>query len=168
MTAAKGSSPNPSPGGPHLVLYDGTCGLCHGLVKFVLVRDPGGLFHFASLQGPAAARHLAPFGGVPSRLTTVYVITNYPRENRACWVKARAALFLFSAIGWPWRAASMLGVLPTAWLDRGYDLVARNRHRLFGRQEACLTPRPEYRHRFVDLEGTSVQALSASRPSSGS
>jgi predicted DCC family thiol-disulfide oxidoreductase YuxK len=53
------------------MLDDGGCGLCHGLVRFVLVRDAGGLFHFASLQGAAAARHLATFGEVPSRPTTL-------------------------------------------------------------------------------------------------
>jgi predicted DCC family thiol-disulfide oxidoreductase YuxK len=42
--------------------------------------------------------------------------------------------------------------LPTAWLDRLYDIVARNRYRAFGRGETCLTPRPEYRNRFVESQ----------------
>ena len=35
-------------------------------------------------------------------------------------------------------------------LDRGYDVVARNRYRVFGRHEQCLVPRPEVRGRFVE------------------
>jgi predicted DCC family thiol-disulfide oxidoreductase YuxK len=45
----------------------------------------------------------------------------------------------------------VFGVLPTALLDRLYDVVARNRYRVFGRYEQCLMPRPEYRDRFVDI-----------------
>ena len=41
-------------------------------------------------------------------------------------------------------------VLPTAILDRVYDVVARSRYRVFGRYEQCLTPRPEFRSRFVE------------------
>ncbi len=141
MTAAPGKPPSPPTSGPHLVLYDGTCGLCHGLVQFVLPRDPRGRFRFASLQGPAATRHMEPFGGAHSGLTTVCVVTNYQREDRACRVKALAALFVLGSLGWPWRAVSILGLLPAPWLDWGYDLVARNRHRFFGRRETCRLPR---------------------------
>jgi predicted DCC family thiol-disulfide oxidoreductase YuxK len=154
MAGAKTESRGPTHGGrgPHLVLYDGECGLCHGLIRFVLPRDPGGLFHFAPLQGPSASIHLARFGGVPSRLSTVYVVSEYRGDHPECLVKARAALSIAKSLGWPWRAASLFAALPTAWLDWGYDLVARNRHRFLGRREACLMPRPEYRDRFLDLQ----------------
>ena len=153
MASAGTQPPKPPPVGPHLVLYDGECGLCQGVVQLVLPRDAGGRFHFAALQGPVAARHLAPLGGVPAQWTTVYVLPNYQAANPACLVKARAALFIFRELGWPWRAVSWLGFLPTSWLDRGYDWVARNRYRFFGRHDACLMPRPEYRDRFLDSQG---------------
>ena len=41
-------------------------------------------------------------------------------------------------------------VLPGAVLDRAYDVIARNRYRVFGRFEQCLAPRPEFRGRFVE------------------
>ncbi len=162
MAAAKRLSPA-RPDGPHLVLYDGHCGLCHGLVQFVLDRDAGGRFHFASLQGPAAATHLARFGGVPSRLSTVYLVANYREDKPKCLVKARAALFILVSLGWPWRAVLLLGVLPTGWLDRGYDLVARHRHRVLGRRETCLMPRPEHRNRFLDLPGGAAPVMKDTR-----
>jgi len=39
--------------------------------------------------------------------------------------------------------------LTAALVDRVYDVVARARYRAFGRPEQGLTPRPEYRNRFV-------------------
>ena len=55
------------------------------------------------------------------------------------------------ALGWPWRAVALFGVLPTAVLDLGYDLVARYRYRVFGRFDQCVLPRPGQRSRFVDF-----------------
>lgn len=137
--------------GPHLVLYDGECGLCHGLVQFVLPRDPRGVFHFAPLQGRAAKVHLAPFGGVPARLSTVYVVSDYRTDRARCWVKGRAVMFILRRLRWPWPAFVCLGFLPTLWMDAVYDAVARHRHRVLGRPAACLMPLAEYRDRFPDL-----------------
>jgi len=139
--------------GRHLLLFDGVCGLCSRLVQFVLVRDRRCVFHFASLQSPRGAAAVAHFGHDARELTTVYVLANYGSRDATLLTKARAVLFLAGALGWPWKAARLLGVLPTAWLDLLYDFVARNRYRVFGRLDRCLIPTPQYRSRFVDSEG---------------
>jgi len=54
-------------------------------------------------------------------------------------------------LGAPWRWLGLFGVLPSALLDRVYDLMARYRYRLFGRYESCLMPSAEYKKRFIDL-----------------
>src|SRR5687768_1444059 len=41
-----------------VVLYDGVCGLCNGLVRFVLPRDRHDAFRFASLQSGFSRRVL--------------------------------------------------------------------------------------------------------------
>jgi predicted DCC family thiol-disulfide oxidoreductase YuxK len=64
--------------------------------------------------------------------------------------RSRAALLIAKELGWPWSTAAVLRVLPTAILDRIYDVIARSRYRFFGRLEWCLTPRPEIRGRFID------------------
>jgi predicted DCC family thiol-disulfide oxidoreductase YuxK len=33
-----------------IVLFDGVCNLCSSVVKFAILRDPDGIFGFASLQ----------------------------------------------------------------------------------------------------------------------
>jgi predicted DCC family thiol-disulfide oxidoreductase YuxK len=141
----------------HLVLYDGSCGLCHGLVRNVLQHDRLGVFHFASLQSPAATDQLARFSDRPSDLSTAVVIVNYRGEPSAQLTKARAAIFVSTVLGWPWQAAALLRVLPIALLDRTYDLIARNRYRILGRRDRCLAPRPEYQRRFLDSVGYVVQ-----------
>jgi predicted DCC family thiol-disulfide oxidoreductase YuxK len=137
---------------PHLLLYDGTCGLCHGLVQFVLARDRRGAIHYAALEGAVAARVLAPFGGRPAELDTFYLLAGYRGAAPRLVTKAQAALALARALGGPWRAlAGATAVLPAAWLDGAYDFVARHRYRWFGRRAACVRPRPEQAARFLDV-----------------
>jgi predicted DCC family thiol-disulfide oxidoreductase YuxK len=142
----------PAESGRHLLLYDGVCGLCDVLVQAVLARDRRVLFHFASLQSAAARATLDRFGSNPDELTTFYVVTNYRDAKPIQLTKGRAALFVITALGWPWKVAGLLKILPDRVLDGIYDLIARHRYRIFGRYETCLVPRPEYRSRFIDSQ----------------
>lgn len=137
--------------GRHLVLYDGVCGLCDQVVQFVLAHDPDAVFDFAPLQSATGRAAVAHEGGNPDALTSFYVVRDYRTPAARSVMKGRAALFLAHTLGWPWRAASLFGVLPTAVLDWGYDVVARYRYRVFGRLDQCVLPRPDQRQRFVDF-----------------
>jgi predicted DCC family thiol-disulfide oxidoreductase YuxK len=136
----------------HLLLYDGVCGLCDRLVQTVLTHDRREVFHFASLQSAAAKAVLGRFGRDPDELNTIYVIVHYQAAAPALLSRASAALFVAETLGWPWKAARVLGVLPDGVLDWGYDLVARYRYRVFGRYDQCVIPPPEHRVRFLEAE----------------
>ena len=56
-------------------------------------------------------------------------------------------------LGWPWKAARVMRLVPKAIRDVAYDVVARTRYRVFGRYDRCLIPRPEFRSRFIDSSG---------------
>lgn len=136
----------------HLLLYDGECGLCDRLVRFVLRRDKRDRFRFASLQSPQGRGWVRRFGKDPDELSTFYAVADFEREDRRLLSRGRAALFVLDELGGAWRASRALGVLPTRLLDWGYDRVAKNRHRLFGRADRCPIPDPAVRRKFLDLE----------------
>jgi predicted DCC family thiol-disulfide oxidoreductase YuxK len=136
--------------GHHLVLYDGVCALCDRLLHFLIERDRRGVFSFASLQSATGAGMVERFGGNPSALTSFCVVVDYRTNHARMLIKSRAALFVASELGWPWKGAIMFRGLPTAILDSAYDVVARHRYRVFGRFEVCQIPRPEIRQRFID------------------
>lgn len=52
----------PVPGGRHLVLYDGVCGLCDRAVQFLLAEDRDGVLTYAPLQGETARAALERAG----------------------------------------------------------------------------------------------------------
>ena len=139
-----------SAAGKHLVLYDGVCGLCNRLVQFILARDRQRLFAFASLQSAVGRAMVERFGHDPDTLTSFYLITNYRQPDLGLMVRGRAALFVVRSLGWPWKAAGLLNVLPDAILDPAYDFVARHRYQVFGRSEQCILPQPQHRSRFVE------------------
>ena len=134
----------------HLLLYDGVCGLCNRLIQFLLTHDRRGAFAFASLQSRTGSAVVERLGGDPAALASFYVVTNFRTDDSRTLARSKAALFVAGQLGWPWKAALIARVLPAAVLDRAYDVIARNRYRVFGRFEQCLAPRPEFRGRFVD------------------
>jgi predicted DCC family thiol-disulfide oxidoreductase YuxK len=140
----------PGAQGSHLVLYDGVCGLCSRLTHFLLTHDHRAVFVYASLQSATGRATVQRFGGNPDELASFYVIADHRSDQARILGRSRAALFVARELGWPWRAAVLLRVLPPALLNLIYDLVARTRYRLFGRLDHCIIPRPEFRHRFID------------------
>jgi len=137
--------------GQHLILYDGVCGLCTRLSRFVLPRDERGVFDFASLQSATGRATLQRIGKDAELLSTFYVVTDYRSQSAALLAKGQAALFVIESlkIGGAWRR--MLQILPQSLLDLGYELVARNRYRLFGRTDSCFLPSEKFKDRFIDV-----------------
>jgi predicted DCC family thiol-disulfide oxidoreductase YuxK len=135
-----------------LVLYDGVCALCNGLVRFLLPRDRDDRFRFAALQSPLAQSLLARHGRDPQGLDTVYVVVTGAAGERLL-SRSDAVLHLLRGIGGVWRLAAVVRLVPRVIRDAGYRLVARSRYRLFGRYETCLVPEPRWRAKFVDGEG---------------
>ena len=137
--------------GEHLLLYDGVCGLCNRVNRFVLRHDRRRQFDFASLQSDTARVVLSRFGQRAEALETFYIVAGYRSASPTLVSRSRAALFLMRTLGWPWRAMTVAGIVPAAILDRAYDIVARHRYRVFGRYDTCPIPDPEHRARFIEL-----------------
>jgi len=139
-----------------ILLYDGVCGLCNRLVRFVLRRDPAGMFRFAALQSPLAERILARHGVDARDLDTLYVVENAEHADEKLLPRSDAVIFILRRLGgagrsfW-WLAGFLLRLLPRAIRDWGYGVVARSRYRMFGRYDACPLPTEETRSRFLDL-----------------
>lgn len=137
--------------GAHLVLYDGLCGLCNRLVQFLVRHDHRCVFSFGSIQSPVGQSIIAQSGGSPGELKSFYVVADYRTAASRVFTRSDAALFVAGALGWPWRAARLIGFVPHAIRDVAYDVVARKRYLVFGRYARCAVPHPEFRDRFIDF-----------------
>lgn len=127
-----------------IVLFDGHCGFCDGLVRWLIERDPAARLCFAPLQGETAAELRIRHPDIPQDHETVVFV----QQDRV-YLRSEAAFRLFATLDSPWRHVARLGVLPrvfTDWLYRGF---ARVRYRIFGRLDACPIPSPEEAARFL-------------------
>jgi len=133
-----------------IILYDGVCGLCNRFVKRVVDHDPSGHFQFASLQGPLAGSILTSMGKDPSQLKSIYLVKNYGHENMTLLAKAAAAVYIFGKLDGPIHYLKYLSIIPLPILNLGYDFIAANRYRVFGKHDVCPMPNPAHLARFLD------------------
>jgi predicted DCC family thiol-disulfide oxidoreductase YuxK len=134
---------------PLILLYDGVCGFCNRCIQFMLKRDRNDRFRYAPLQSGFAREILHRHGKNPQDFDTVYLVENYGQPDERLIVKGRAGMRVLRELGGAWRVLSWLGVLPRFVLDFGYDLVAGNRYRLFGKSASCPLPSPQDRAKFI-------------------
>ncbi len=140
------------PGSPNpIILYDGVCGLCNRLVQFVLKRDDTDQFRFASLQSHFAADVLQRHGADPRDLDTMYVVLNHAQPGERLLARSDAVRFILRQLGGFWSLASALLSFFPEWIrNRGYDLVAHYRYRIFGKYQTCPLPEERHRRKFMD------------------
>jgi predicted DCC family thiol-disulfide oxidoreductase YuxK len=128
-----------------IVLFDGACPLCAGVVRFAIARDPAARFRFASLQSPLGRLLLARHGRDPDAIDAVVLVDGDGAHDRST-----AALRLLAGLRTPWcRLAGPLRALPRPLRDAVYGWIARHRGRWFGHSEGCLVPTPEIRSRLL-------------------
>lgn len=132
-------------GGRDVLFYDGSCGLCHRAVRFVIRADRDGrAFRFAPLGGETFER-LLPAARPP--LPDSLIVCTRSGEILA---RSAAVVHVLRRLGPPWTAAgAVLALVPRFLRDAGYDALARVRRRLFARPpEACPRVPAPLRARF--------------------
>jgi predicted DCC family thiol-disulfide oxidoreductase YuxK len=134
-----------------LVLYDGVCGLCNRVVRFLVKRDGKDRLRFASLQGALAQRVLARHHGRAGAMETVLLVRDYEKSSERLLVRSEAAIEVTRTLGGIWSWSVVLYILPRFLRDAGYDLIARRRYRMFGKLESCPLPDSSVQHKFLDV-----------------
>ncbi len=115
----------------HVILYDGVCVFCSRWVRFVAARD-GGLFRFTAIQSDYGRKLALTFHIDPNDPDTNAVI-----KDGVALFKSDAALAVLGMLP-RWRWVRILSFVPKPLRDGVYNLVARNRYRIFGTYDSCF------------------------------
>ena len=134
----------PIPPDKAVLLFDGVCNLCNGFVQFLIQRDKKGKYLYASLQSDEGQALLREHGLSTEQIDTVVMI-----ENGKAYTHSDVGLRVFWQLGGGWALLYPLRLLPKFFRDGVYNWIARNRYRWFGKREACMLPRPEWKERFL-------------------
>jgi predicted DCC family thiol-disulfide oxidoreductase YuxK len=137
----------PSSGLPERIFYDGTCGLCHGFVRFVLKRGRRGrAFRFAPLQGTTFRSEVSEHrrSGLPD---SIVVLT----ADGRLLARSAGVIHVLEEMGGFWRVlARLIRPIPAGLRDAVYDLVARLRHRIFRRPPQACPIVPSHQRNLFD------------------
>ncbi|TIR96601.1 MAG: DUF393 domain-containing protein, partial [Mesorhizobium sp.] len=101
-------------------------------------------FRLATAQSPLGEALFREHG-----LPTEDYDSNLAIIDGAAFTKLDSFVAVMAALGWPWRAARLLLVLPRPLRDWLYDRIAKNRYALFGRKDSCEIPSAELRQRLI-------------------
>lgn len=127
-----------------VILYDGVCVFCSRWVRFVAAHDVERRFRFTAIQSPYGTRLAQAFG-----IDLDDPDTNAVIHGGEAFFKSDAALAVLSTLpGWGW--VRVLRAVPKPLRDALYNLVARNRYRIFGKYEACFVPDAGWRARVME------------------
>ena len=123
-----------------LVIFDGDCAMCSGAVQLILKLEREPKMHFAPIRGETFKR-LIP-GALHERETMML------HHQGQTLTESEAVLKIAHLLGAPWSIAYAFRILPAGLRNLVYRWIARNRYRIFGRNESCYLAPPEVRNRF--------------------
>ena len=126
-----------------IVLFDGVCNFCNGAVNFIIRHDHEHKFRFAPMQS-AIGEELRSKYDIGSDVDSIVLI-----ENDRAYLHSTAGLRVAKGLGGVWSLGYVFIIVPAFIRDFCYRLFAKNRYRLFGRQDACMLPTPGVRERFL-------------------
>ena len=137
--------------GRALLLYDGVCALCNGVVQFLMKHDRLDKFRYAPLQSGLGREVLARFD-IHTFPDGVMLLTDALTPTEHLYQRSDAVAGALQRLNAPWRLAGrVLRLVPRLLRDWGYGIVARFRYRLFGRYDTCPIPPPEQRSRLLGV-----------------
>jgi predicted DCC family thiol-disulfide oxidoreductase YuxK len=123
-----------------IIFFDGVCNLCNFTVNILIDLDKKNNLMYSSLQSEFAKQTLK----AEQSLDSVLVL-----KNGQIYKKSSAVFEILSSLGGAYKIALLFKFLPRFILDWFYDIIAKNRYKLFGKTESCRIPTSELKAKFL-------------------
>ncbi len=127
-----------------VILFDGVCNFCNKTVNIILKHDRADKFRFAALQSTYSHDLLLKIGLNHKELSSVILI-----EEGKVFTKSDAVIKIAHQLsGWP-QLFFYTKWVPKALRNYFYDVIAKYRYRLFGKQICCMVPSKKMQDKFL-------------------
>ena len=120
-----------------IVLFDGECRMCSGLARCVAARNPRGELELVPQQSDEGREILVRHGLPVDAMSTMVFV-----EEESAYTKSTGVIRVLRRLPWPWPLFGAFAIIPRVVRDAVYDVIARNRRRIFGTVRCELPPRP--------------------------
>jgi predicted DCC family thiol-disulfide oxidoreductase YuxK len=132
-----------------VLLYDGECGLCNAVMRFMLKHDRRGQLKFAPLQGALGQAFLSSRGMNTRDFDSIVFIDDAGRTDTSFSLRTGGVARALEEIGWR-RVGGLIRIVPGFLRDGLYRVIARLRYRIFGRYRPTPLPNPKWVERILD------------------
>lgn len=127
-----------------VLFFDGVCGLCDHFITFMVDADRENVLKFATQQGDAFQTPDVKNKIDPKMGDSIFYL-----KGDKIYSKSSAVLTAMSDMGGIWKLLLFFKLIPAPIRDQVYDVVAKNRYKMFGKHETCRLPTPEERAKFL-------------------
>ena len=115
-----------------IIIFDGECNLCNGVVGWLLKFAPKDLFQFVAFQSSYGQELLMQYGFPTRCLETVILIDEHGAKTHS-----DGFLKIISKIPKWNRVAALLAFIPRMVRDFIYKTASKNRVKWFGQSNSC-------------------------------
>ena len=129
----------------HIILFDGVCNFCNFWVNFIIYRDKNDTYQFAAMQSDSGQNLLKEFKLNTDDFDSFVLIVNDKQ-----YTKSTAALMISKNLKSIVKLLYPLIILPEAFRDFFYNLIAKNRYKLFGKRDVCRIPTENEKKKFLE------------------
>jgi len=127
-----------------IILFDGVCNLCNGVVTYIIKRDNKNVFKFAALQSEIGQQLISKFNIDTSKVDSIILI-----DGEKHYIKSSAALHIAKQLSGAYPLLFGFMIVPKFIRNAVYDYIARNRYKWFGKKESCMIPTSELKAKFL-------------------
>lgn len=128
-----------------IIIFDGICNLCNTGVKFIIRRDTEEVFCFASMQSDISQKLIQKYLKSEFSFDTFLLI-----KNGICYERSDAMIEVFRDLPGFWCLHKILALIPKQIRDYLYNIVAKHRYKVFGKQDQCMVPSQNISNRFIE------------------
>jgi predicted DCC family thiol-disulfide oxidoreductase YuxK len=125
-----------------IVLFDGDCNLCNGMVRFILKRNES--IYFATMQSASGIFLLKKFGFTVGSFDSLIFL-----DQQKVYIKSAAVLHIARYLHGLWPMLYIFTIIPPLIRDKVYQIIARYRYFWFGKKQYCKLPELNNSDRFI-------------------
>ncbi len=127
-----------------VMFFDGECIFCSKAVQFFVDIDKAQKIRYATLQSEEGKLVREEFG-ISDNLESVVLI-----DKAKFYEKSDVTFQVFKSLGQPWRAMSIFRFIPRIIRNFFYNLIAKNRYKIYGKHDQCIIPDANQKHLFIN------------------
>ena len=128
-----------------IVFFDGICNFCNSTVNFIWNNNKKRNLYYASLQSDFSKDKLLNSGIKDFDLKTIYY-----SDGKKVFEKSHAVFIILKSLDGVYPFLGKIGLLlPRCISDFFYDIIAKNRYKIMGKQETCRIPNKEEEEYFL-------------------